>query len=274
MKVESPNKHHVSYLTADEFKDTRTRIALLPVGTVECNGPHQLLGADHIIAERIAQDVAGKLPALCLPTMHYGVSDLHSRMPGTFSIDSHLFAQLFESILVAAADNGLTHIILINCHKPNYAPIETVCRKLRRTRGLLTALVDPLEVVKDVAWEGFKENSARTVGHGGEPLASLISYLQPLDFRYDKLGAYPANDIHGMKLVNSITMRFGESRVSVFPGTEEINPDGAWTILEEVSPEVGRQAYEKVCEFTLEFARYFKEIDNNEWQSTRSYGHE
>lgn len=246
-----------SYLTNEEIAKAveEDYLLIIPIGTLESNGPHQLLGADYLISEKLAQYVASKTNSLYLPSIQYGVSELHKNLVGTFSLNGRVFEEIVISILESAYFNGFKKVLIINCHIPNHYHIESASRKLRREKKLLTALIDPIEVIKDIAWTDFKSEEEFNKGHGGEPLASLIYYFYPEFFRPDRLGTYTPNKIHGLDLINSSRYEYKGSRVGIFPGSEEINNLGAWTSLNSVSSEKGKEAFDKLKEFTISFAK-------------------
>src|SRR5690349_7333202 len=55
-------KTFLPLMTAVEAQEAADRgaVALLPLGTVEGNGPHQLLGADYLMAEAVAEEVSAR----------------------------------------------------------------------------------------------------------------------------------------------------------------------------------------------------------------------
>jgi len=256
-------KNYLPYLTNDEVAAAAQagRVLLLPLGTVESNGPHQLTGCDYIVSERLAQEVAGRTDALRMPTFHYGVSELHEGLPGTFGLPEALFSQMIETLLCAAADNGFRRVLIFNCHRHNHQPIEILARKLRREGRIGMAVIDPLEVARDLAAEQFAQDTRAAVGHGGEPLASLICHLNPAEMRMDQVGDFSLKTFHGLEPINSTRFRFGGSKVGLFPYAEEVNPSGAWADLSNTSAERGAVAFERLCDFTVEFVQTFAKMD-------------
>ena len=69
----------------------RNPTVVLPFGSVEQHGPHLPCGTDTMIAERLAEAVAGRLDALYAPFGPYGVTPIHAGRPGTAALD--VFAQ-------------------------------------------------------------------------------------------------------------------------------------------------------------------------------------
>lgn len=239
---------------------TRDRpVALLPLGTVESNGPHQVLGCDYILTEELAKAVAGNRHALRLPTFHYGISELHGGLPGTISLTEQLFTDMVEAIMRGAAGNGLRKIIAFNCHRHNHQPLEIMGRRLRRENIADLAVIDPLEVARDLAGDLFASDSKAAVGHGGEPLMSLLCHLRGDDVDLAAVGSQDLEPVDGLKALSSTRFVFQKSKVGLFPLAEEINVSGAWADVSNSSAERGRIAFDKIVAFTSDFIDYFAE---------------
>lgn len=256
---ESASKTFLPHLTTHEVSDAARRgaVLLLPLGTVESNGPHQLLGCDYLVSERLAEEVARRGAGLRMPTLPYGVSELHEGMPGTFGLLESLFSSLLREVLEEAARNGFRHALLFNCHRHNHQPIEILARALRREGRIGVAVIDPLEVARDLAREEFAGDTPAAIGHGGEPLASLMCHLYPSDVRLDQAAPGELAEFHGLKALNSTRFRFQGSKVGLFPYAEEVNASGAWADLSNTSAQRGKVAFERLCNFTVDFATQF-----------------
>ena len=235
-------------------------VLLLPLGTVESNGPHQLLGCDYLLTERLAQAVADRGAVLRLPTFHYGISEMHDGMPGTFGVPEALFSQVLRTVLENAARNGFRHAVLLNCHRHNHQPIEILARALRRENTIGVAVIDPLEVTRDLSRDLFAGDAPGAFGHGGEPLASLSLHLNPDEMRLDRAQPGALQPFHGLKALASTRFAFNGSRVGLFPNAEEINPSGAWADLTNTHADRGRVAFERLCDFTTEFVETFRQL--------------
>ena len=79
------NKHLLSRLTWVEAREAaaQKRVIILPVGTTENQSLHNLLGYDHIVAERLGEAVALRTGSLLAPTIPYGCSQMFRDYPGT-----------------------------------------------------------------------------------------------------------------------------------------------------------------------------------------------
>ncbi|MBV7484043.1 creatininase family protein [Bordetella sp. BOR01] len=252
-------KTFLPHLTNEEVAEAAQRgaVLLLPIGTVESNGPHQLLGCDYLVSERLAQVVAERTGALRMPTLHYGVSELHDSLPGTFGLTDALFGQLLEALMTAAARNGFQRALLFNCHRHNHQPIEILARAMRRAKRIGMAVIDPLEVARDLAAAEFRGDPPGAIGHGGEPLASLMCHLYPDDVRLDRQAGPDLDPFLGLAALSSTRFRYQGSKVGLFPDAREINASGAWADLTHTSGQRGAVAFERVCDFAEAFVRDF-----------------
>lgn len=236
-------------------------VLLLPIGTVESNGPHQLLGCDFIISERMAMAVAEKTNALVMPTLHYGLSEMHDGSPGTFTLSEALFSNMVETVVREAARNGFRRIVLFNCHRQNVQPLEIIGRKMHRESLCELALIDPLEVVRDIAPDVFAGDSRKAAGHGGEPLMSLIAHLNGNDIRLDQRFSAHLNPVAGLEAVGSSKFIFNGSKVGLFPISSEVNASGAWADVSNSSAGRGKEAFERLCAYVVDFVDMFAVTD-------------
>lgn len=254
-----PSKYYLPHLTNAEVAEAarQQRVLLLPLGTVESNGPHQLTGCDFLLTEALAEAVAERTPAIRMPTLHYGVSELHAGLPGTFALPEPLFRELLETLLREASRNGFSRVLVLNCHRHNHQSVEILARTLRRDSGQLIAVIDPLETVKEIAGALFAGDPPAATGHGGEPLISLIAHLHPEEVRMDLAPSPDLASFQGLLTRSSTRMKFQDGAVGMFPLAEEINPSGAWADLRHVDPARGQQAFDKLVGFISDFIPVF-----------------
>ncbi|MFV0295471.1 MAG: creatininase family protein [Hyphomicrobiaceae bacterium] len=250
---------HTNISIADTAQ--RCPVAVLPVGTVESNGPHQILGCDFVISEEIARRISAQTGATRLPTLHYGVSELHGGLPGTISLDESLFSSLLEAVLAGAAKNGFKRLLVLNCHRHNHQPIEVLGRRFRRAGLADLAVIDPLEAARDLCGDLFKGDSTAAIGHGGEPLMSLMCHLRPDLVRLDQVGPADLEPLGGLAALSSTRFRYESGKVGLFPAAEEVNPTGAWADISTSSAERGKASFEAICDFACNFVRDFQSMD-------------
>jgi creatinine amidohydrolase len=101
-------------------------IALLPVGCVECHGPHNPTGCDAFIAARVCRLASELEPCIVLPPIFYNVNDRMKCYPGTISIPPRVVMDMYRAIFEECARNGFRRIVVYVCHGGSEVPVETL----------------------------------------------------------------------------------------------------------------------------------------------------
>lgn len=105
--------------------------AVFPIGAIEQHGGHGPLGTDGYISRAIAQGVATKIKAFCLPPLWYGVSAHHMHFAGSLTIRPKVLADLVEDILESLIHHGIRKILIISGHGGNNPAIHSGCTTVR-----------------------------------------------------------------------------------------------------------------------------------------------
>jgi creatinine amidohydrolase len=115
-----------------------TRIALLPTGGTEQNGPHMALGKHNAIVVHTAAAIARALGnAVVAPVLAYvpeGPVEKtgHMAYPGTLTLSDGVFEQVLESVARSLRLHGFRLICLVGDHGGNQAPQERLAGRLTR----------------------------------------------------------------------------------------------------------------------------------------------
>ncbi|HEU4605006.1 MAG TPA: creatininase family protein [Nitrososphaera sp.] len=69
-------------MSEHDFRDAlkKTRLAIIPVGSLEQHGSHLPVSTDSLIAEYVARSAAERVGAFVLPVISYGISFEHKPM--------------------------------------------------------------------------------------------------------------------------------------------------------------------------------------------------
>jgi creatinine amidohydrolase len=156
-----------------------TDIAVIPAGSVEQHGYHCPLGTDSLIARAVAQGVAERLNAICLPPLWYGVSPHHMDFAGSLTIRPEVLTLLIEDILSSLIHHGIKKILILNGHGGNTAAISTANVNVRgrfpeiflAQSSVWLALHD---VYQDLPQDVQQENWRSLVAHAGFLETSLV----------------------------------------------------------------------------------------------------
>jgi creatinine amidohydrolase len=143
-------------------KITEDTIAIIPVGSTEQHGPHNPIGTDHMIAERIAAGV--KNEAIITPTVPVGYSEHHRQFPGTLWVSSQALQEYVFGICNSLQYHGIRKILIVNGHGGNTFPLMMVAMKMRQ-QGVFVGIHE--------WWRACKEEDA----HAGSGETSLNLYL-------------------------------------------------------------------------------------------------
>ena len=141
---------------------TEDTVALIPVGSTEQHGPHNPLGTDHMIAEKIAEGV--KDEAIVTPTVPVGYSEHHRQFPGTLWVPPHVLTEYVLGICQSLKFHGIKKILITNGHGGNTFPLMIAAMKMRE-QGVFVGIHE--------WWKASKEEDA----HAGSGETSLNLYL-------------------------------------------------------------------------------------------------
>jgi creatinine amidohydrolase len=136
------NSLHLDELTSAELHGkiiAGTTTILIPIGGIEQNGPHLVLGKHTVRARILAQQIAKKLGnALVAPVMAYVPEGAinpptgHMRFAGTISIPEAAFEAVLEGAARSFKQHGFRHIVLLGDHGGYQKNLANVAKKLKR----------------------------------------------------------------------------------------------------------------------------------------------
>jgi creatinine amidohydrolase/Fe(II)-dependent formamide hydrolase-like protein len=193
-------------LTWDEFsgRAAGTAFWVLATGSVEQHGPHLPLGADHLIAERLA-DEAERLGGLRLPFTPLGVTLAFSRWPGTIGVDAETYARLLVEV-GSQAGRWCPRLLVVNAHDENQAAIALAASRLVDRHGMEVVFFEWAELVLDVV-RAVCEST--TEMHAGEAMTSLFLHWFPDLVRAGRIadgapapGGMASDDVHADHLAH------------------------------------------------------------------------
>jgi creatinine amidohydrolase/Fe(II)-dependent formamide hydrolase-like protein len=252
-------KHALSMMSSQEIAQIpkQESVLLLPVGCVEQHGPAGYTGADTVLAEHVAEQVAEQLDNVYVaPPLWYGYTP-YTDFPGTVTLRLETLQALVHDVVFGYFKHGFRRCVVMNNHGPNEAAIEPVAREIRQKYGASLAIFYPWKVAIAWARENVPEMSGQ-IGHGGEPTISVMMTLAPgtIDTSAPGQPGYvPTGD--ELRVISYRAARFEGQEVGLFSDPAAILPSGAsgnWTAASE---ERGRIVLDYVVGLAVRFVKSF-----------------
>lgn len=160
------------------------RVAVLPVATYEDHGYHLPIDTDVVLCSEICERAVEKIPdeAVLIPSVSHGYSPHHMDFPGTITIRWDTFINYVRDVCTSLAHHGFTHILMVNGHGSNTAPVEMAARlTVLETEGnALCAAVNHwgMRKAKTVGAE-VRDSDFGGASHAGEYETALYLALRP-----------------------------------------------------------------------------------------------
>ena len=205
-------KNRIKHLNWTQFKEKKetTNLVIIPTGAIEANGPHLPLGLDTIVAEKLAELVAGKVQAFVGPTLEAGDSSTLDDFPGTLVIRPEHFKLYLEDVCRSLIKWGFKDFLFINGHGRNVPIITQLADTLQRVNGVRCAQIEVWQFIK---FQATNMIETQEIGHyhGGEAGTSVMLYLAPelvdtAQWINEPLGdPDPFSDIKQYKKISALT---------------------------------------------------------------------
>lgn len=238
----------------------RGAAAILPLGSTEEHGPHAATG-DYLIAEEIALRAARDSGDLVFPCLPFGYSEYFRKYPGTVTLQSETLFQVVQDVIGCLIDQGFVHIVILNGHKGNEPTLGHLIRKIRRERGLLVPVVAPLGLglTPELSKELYGDAG---IGHGGEPMGSLWTYLFPGTVDLDLAEDWGTSDFLGLVPSGLSGIRFEGRDVLFAVDMDDVTPpSGSLSDPLLASAERGERIVDAAVGRLARFMTWFKGVD-------------
>lgn len=159
---------------------------LLPVGALEQHGPHLPLGANTLVAVRVAVAVSERTGILRAPPLSYGVTMGGGPWAGSAGLRRKTFHRVLNELLDGWEGHGVREFVVITAHR--YEPhVEALLLSL--TAHSTTKVFDLHQI--DIA-DLLEADPASE--HGGELETSLLLHLAPHLVRIAEAGDFEPGD--------------------------------------------------------------------------------
>lgn len=245
--------HELARMTWVEVGECLRRdpVVLLPVGAVECEGPHLPLGSDYLMAEYVALEVARRTGSVVAPGIQCGISPGLMGFPGTIALKPETLGAVLRDTLRCLARQGFRRFLLVCNHGPNAPVAETVAREIMdECEGVIAALVWPSELARKAAQElGIPEGD---LGHGGEPTTSMMLAIASDCVRMDLAVAGRLPCRGDLKLRSSSRAELKGIPMGWYVQVSDWSPTGVSGNPLGATAERGWRMLERVCEMVRE----------------------
>lgn len=235
--------------------------AIIPLGSIEEHGPHAPMG-DYAIVDAIAERTGEATGDLVAPTMPFGYSEYFRQYPGTITVRPETLAAVVEDTIDCLLRHGLRRIVIFNGHAGNGPILELLTRKIRRHRGLLIPSLSPLKVMRPPALVKELYDDGVQLGHGGEPIGSVMMALRPGRVHLERAGAFGRRQIFGMPTDGLGAIVFQGERIAFPLDMNEVAPEtGSLGDPTHASEARGRAMLDQAVRFCTDFMQWFRTVE-------------
>lgn len=258
---------NMSWIEAEE-KFKKTRLAIIPTGSVEQHGPHLGVGADWIQAWAIAKKVGERTGAIVLPVMPYGVSGHHRDFAGTVYLEPATFQKVVSEILSCLDRYGTKRVVFVNGHGGNVQAISEAAKDAREKYGMICAIVQWWDVLKKKPVLG---QPAET--HAGYAETAFMLASRPEAVKIERAVLSPTKQVDkDIQLVSSGSARFRDGFVRIILRTADVSETGSMTEnhpddvpgttdYSGVTKEFAENLMDDVVDYVSEFVERFEKLE-------------
>jgi creatinine amidohydrolase len=218
----------------------RTRMAIIPIGSLEQHGSHLPVSTDSLIVEYVSRMVAERVGAFVLPVISYGVSFEHKPMFNVSLRNSTLSTMICDAC-VSLAENRIKQIILINGHHGNVGALQYIAQEL------VNRIPKTVHVHTIHYWHMMKSE----FDHAGEVETSLVLAIAPELVKMDRAEPNSKRLSKSKAAYSSITNAPGS-----FP---KVTGNGVWGDPRKATAEKGSKLIEEI---TMHLAKTIIELCN------------
>lgn len=245
---------------AIEAARDRGAAVLVPMGSSEEHGPHSPTG-DYLITDTVTERVAQTTGDLMTPTLPFSYSEYFRHYPGTLTVQGSTLQAVLRDIVYGLLDQGFRHVILFNGHTGNGPILQPLLREFRRERGVTIPAVNTLGFAQLPALmkELYGDNP---IGHGGEPVGSMMSYLHPELVQIDQAEDWGSGPFLGHPAASLNGINFQGRQVLMAINMGDIAPaSGSLSDPLLASKERGERLITTAIEGLIDFVQWFKTVD-------------
>jgi creatinine amidohydrolase len=254
--------HLLSHLNWQEVREITRQpsVALLPVGSLEQNGSACPLGTDSIVAEYFCQRLAQMTRSVVAPTIPYGRSEPFKAFSGTVWLRPETLRRVVADVCMSLATSRFTHILVVNNHGRNEPAIEDAAREVLEKTGVVIGLIWPFGVMAELARRSARV-PAESMGHGGEPMASIIRHIAPDAFHLEGAGPDHLSPWGEFSVLNSCKGLFKGLPFGLYVDVDQVSDSGTTGNPTGATSEFGEQLLQEALSWAVDAVEAFRQLE-------------
>lgn len=226
-------------------------ILIIPLGVIEQHGPAGIEGADYILSESLACQVAERLEEVYVaPVLTHGYTPTFRHFAGTISLRPETLFNLLLDVVEGYIGHGWRKIVIFNSHRANDPIVDTVGQEIREKHKLSIAQLSPWQLSNHVAGEVYGETKG-IFGHGGEVTLSVMMALRPGAIDRARLDRASFRQIGPFRAASASRVTFEGFSIGLYTDTEELSPSGTSGNGLDASEEKGRRVLDRMADYSV-----------------------
>ena len=244
-----------------EEKVKSVHTMLVPMGSVEVEGPHLPLNVDSLVAEEIARRVCDATDGtMVAPLMNVTYSDWHLGFPGTLTFEMKTFMTMVEEFCLSLVKHGVKRVFFVNSHVGNDPAIWYVANKFS-IQGLLRVGQINLWALSTEVGQGIEELKEKSFMHAGEIMTSVVMAIRPDLVNMEaaqKEYLKPLTD--GYQTILSSKTKVDGISTNFYHASRELTQSGVMGDPSEASAEKGEKILQEMVRRVGKVVRSFGEL--------------
>jgi creatinine amidohydrolase len=182
-------------LTKDDYLglDRDRVVPVLPLGSLEQHGPHLPMGTDTFQVSAIVARAESLVPdtMIVAPPLWVGNSVNHLGFRAAVTLDPTRYVTLLADLGRCLLDQGFRHLLFVNGHGANVAPLVTALHQLESEQ---VGRREDVQIAGATWWalepeaiEAVRESPPDAAGHACEIETSLMLHVRPELVRRERI---------------------------------------------------------------------------------------
>ncbi len=255
----------IAEMTSEAFGQAAgtDKVAVIPMGSTELEGPHLPLGVDTIMADGVARRLNGEPGVFIGPTLSIGYSKWFLPYAGTISLETGTLIRVLTEYVESLLSAGIRRFVFLNAHKGNNACIESAAHSLLAKHRIRVGMLSLWKLAHDLCAVKDRGIEEGRFTHAGEIMTSAMMALAPETVVSDRIGAgavkSPENS--AFKVKNSLgETEFMDSVQIVFQDIRDVTDSGTMGDPTAASSEKGKAVVERIAEYARAFLQEFRKL--------------